>query len=438
MHTTTAKIGENRGNPRIYMQGKWLIEQGFEPGARFDLMVDVKRIVLKVTDEGDRKVSGKKDGSISVIDINFSSLREILGRVDNVQIEASAGTITITPAKTARKRASRTLTATAVAIFAGCGLLCQAAEAAGFTPAAAIEVDDKYADIYHANHPTAHMYNMAVEEVDLQQVADRVGPVGLLTMGIPCEPFSTIRRAKDGQADRRTWIEHDLAHLFFYGLMAIDTLNPHTVVIEEVPGFLDSQAADIVKLMLTRWGYNVDARVISPIDHGGITTRKRAVIVGTTHDRVQWPDPKPDHSRRMGQYLLPPDHPEVQWWSPDTIKHRNGVPWPVDHWRTQTAKGNGFAPPVLTRNSDRCPTITKRYWSGRGDTPVVEHPEKPGVYRWLTLTEGRRIMGLPDDYWLGDSKTTAGEAMGQGVDVGLFSQIIASVAGTVKDQLAAA
>jgi len=45
----------------------------------------------------------------------------------------------------------------------------------------------------------------------------------------------------------------------------------------------------------------------------------------------------------------------------------------------------------------------------------------------LTLNEVKKIMGLPDDFELGPSKTTAGEAMGQGVLVNTFKKIIQAV-----------
>ena len=91
------------------------------------------------------------------------------------------------------------------------------------------------------------------------------------------------------------------------------------------------------------------------------------------------------------------------------------------------AKGNGFQPLQLTAEDTTCPTIKKRYFAGQGDNVVVRHPRLPDHHRWLTLPEVRRLMGLPEDYSLGDTLTNAGEVLGQGVQVDTFTQIIRSV-----------
>jgi hypothetical protein len=41
--------------------------------------------------------------------------------------------------------------------------------------------------------------------------------------------------------------------------------------------------------------------------------------------------------------------------------------WLVDHWATQTAKGNGFAAPQLTEDSKSVPTLTARYQQQKGE-----------------------------------------------------------------------
>lgn len=52
---------------------------------------------------------------------------------------------------------------------------------------------------------------------------------------------------------------------------------------------------------------------------------------------------------------------------------------------------------------------------------VGEHPGSPilwwlrCLYRWLTLNEVKKLHGIPEDYYLGTSKTGAGEVIGQAV-----------------------
>ena len=208
----------------------------------------------------------------------------------------------------------------------------------------------------------------------------------------------------------------------YWALKAADLLNPHTIVVEEVPAFLKSGAGYILCHALTRMGYTVDARVINPIEYGALTARTRAVVIATSFEHVVWPEAKPV-TRCVGDVLESISDASPLWFD------RVTKPWLYDHWQRQTAKGNGFQPPQLKPQDAYCPTIKKRYFAGQGDNVVVCHPSRPDCHRWLTLGEVRRLMGLPDDYILGDAVTTAGEILGQGVQVDVFAEIIRSVTG---------
>src|SRR3990172_6863171 len=75
----------------------------------------------------------------------------------------------------------------------------------------------------------------------------------------------------------------------------------------------------------------------------------------------------------------------------------------------------------------RLKAIKKRYFEQQGDNPVVKHPTLPDTYRWLTLSEVKIIMGLDESYDLGETKTVAGEALGQGALINVFKKIIDSL-----------
>jgi hypothetical protein len=93
-------------------------------------------------------------------------------------------------------------------------------------------------------------------------------------------------------------------------------------------------------------------------------------------------------------------------------------------------KGNGFASQQITPDTAAVQAISKRYFAGQGDAPVVKdvRPGREGWFRWLTLSEVKAIMGLPSAYELGGTKTLAGEVMGQAVLVDVFTKIIGAVA----------
>lgn len=420
--TTVLSIGRHRGQPRIYLEGRWLIDAGFAPGSSYKVEYAQSLVSLELSDEG-RSVSGKRNNSHGVIDLNSSRLDEAFANITKVTVRADSGMIKITVARTLARRAERQLLPTAVSVFAGGGLLSEAARQAGFETIAAIEIHPRYADIYQLNH-AGWMYNCSVEEVPWDEL-EKLAPIGLLEMGIPCEPFSAIRRLDRGGQNKRDKQlppeAHELGDMVYWALKAADILNPHTVLIEEVPRFLESGAGFILRLALDRMGYHVEARIINPLEYGALTGRKRAVIVATTFDRVNWPQVSELPERCLGEVLDDVPHDSALWFNSQT------KPWLYEHWGRQTSKGNGFEPPKLTPGSTSCPTIKKRYFAGQGDNPVVQHPRKPDHHRWLTVGEVRRLMGLPESYELGQAKTTAGEVLGQGVQVECFAQIIRSV-----------
>ena len=429
MRTTTVKIGDNKGRPRVWLEGKWLVAHGFAPGGKVRVQFGLERV--DITPGGvDRTITPKGGGA--VIDLTTDQLREAFGLTTHLQVVASAGQLVITPSRTARQKAARRQTPTAVALFAGGGLLSQAAASVGYRPTEAVEVSQAYAEIYQANHPDAHVHVSCISDVDFRAMRERTGPIGLLEMGIPCEPYSRIRRLdRGGQTKRDKALPpeaHELGDMVFWALKAVDDLNPYTVIAEEVPDFLAAGAGHLFQHALRRMGYTVDSRVLDSSDYGALTARKRAIIVATTADEVVWPTPRP-RSHVLGDILLPPGDPSLEWFT------RATKGWLYDHWDNQNAKGNGFAAPVVEYDAASIGTIKKRYLAIQGDNQVIGHPADRNLprdvrrLRLLTAGEIARIQGLPGDYYLGSTKTIAGEVLGQGVQVDLFAQVIASLKG---------
>jgi DNA (cytosine-5)-methyltransferase 1 len=419
IRTATATIGQNAKGPRIYIQGKYLAQAGFEAGTTYQVN-DASGSLIIVPAEDGRKVSSKKNGEIPVIDINSSVITKALGAADKIEIITSLGEIKIVRAHVEARAARREKTNTAVALFAGGGMLCQAAKDAGFETVAAVEVSGDYADIWQSNHE-GHMINQPIQEVDFNRLAAELDqPLGLMTIGIPCTPFSTARRSTKGN-NTAPMEAHELGDMFFWALTAVQALNPYTVVIENVPGFQKSVAGIITTQVLSRLGYTIDEKIVEGQEFGEVSSRKRIVVVATMDEKVVWPEEK-SLKQNLGSFLHDADDERCEWFTEET------KPWLFAHWAKQSAKGNGFVSKVLTEDTEVCPTIKKRYFAQQGDNPVVAHPTKEGTFRWLTVDEVKMIMGLPEAYDLGTTKSKAGEILGQGVVVGLFSQIIEAAA----------
>lgn len=447
------KVGENRGNRRVWIEGSALIKSGFNAGAKFKAQFEKNTITLTATPDGDRKVSGRTRGdkTLPIVDINTGELASIFKGFDRMVAKFHAGKIVITPTRTALKKAARVLAMVSVGMFVGGGLLSQAAKAAGFPTVYANEISPEFAEVHVANHEGIHS-TCSIEDASLEEVAEQIGPVGLYHAGIPCAPFSVIRRnTGNKKADSKAHPEtHELGDMTYWNLRAIEVFNPHTAVMEEVPQYLDSASWQISQHVLRRLGYTVDAKVINAAEQGGVTARKRAVIVATNFETVDWPAPI-IHQRRMRDYLLPADHGDCEWFTRTDPNKQ----WLFNHWETQREKGNGLISAIIAYDDLTVGTIKKRYLAGQGDNQVVLHPDDRAIhsesvhyfsetpankwdaekvsvrnqvrYRWLTVGEIKRIMTLPDSYDLGPTKTLAGEILGQGVHVDTFTRIIRSV-----------
>lgn len=198
----------------------------------------------------------------------------------------------------------------------------------------------------------------------------------------------------------------------------IENHNPRTIVLEEVPQYVKSEIGMATIETIRQMGYNVECKVLKGTDFGELMVRKRVAIVCTTPPEVpNFPEGNPI-SRTMDEVLLDTEDSRCNWFALEDKQ------WLKNHWEVQTAKGNNFVSQKITRDSDSIGAITRRYFAQQGSNPIVAHPTKRDVYRWLELIEVKRLMGLSDEYDLGDTKTLAGEGLGQGVLVEVFRKVI--------------
>lgn len=416
---STTTIGRNKNAPRVWLEGKYLLTAGFIPTKTVEVEFKPNQITITLNPSGPRKISSKKDGQIPVLDLNSNAIAEAFGAVDILQVKISPGCITLTPTETERRRSTRCYNSKEGSIFSGGGLLTEAAKQAGYHPAFAIEIDERYAETYEDNHPDARMYNLSVENVPL----DSLPQVELLTMGIPCQPFSRSR-TRDLQTgakrDRSLPPEaHPLSDMTLFAACIIQRVNPATVVIEQAPGYLASASGYMMLYFLQRLGYTVEARVIDPREYGELTARIRTVIVAHSGSNFEWPQPLKSQ-RTFADIRDDETLHEDSYFTAET------KPWLTNHWQKQIAKGNGFASQQIDDQSSSITVLNARYFSQQGTGAVVKHRSQSNTWRWLSMNEAKRLHGVPAGYRFPDAKTTAGEIIGQGVIVSFFQKIISA------------
>tara|TARA_B100000700_G_scaffold33554_1_gene32232 strand:- start:6501 stop:6836 length:336 start_codon:yes stop_codon:yes gene_type:complete len=78
------KVAHNRGNCRIWIEGKKLIEANINNGDRFDCRIFPTHVLLDFHPNGERKVSGKPERPI--IDINTARLNPLFDSVSHYMV----------------------------------------------------------------------------------------------------------------------------------------------------------------------------------------------------------------------------------------------------------------------------------------------------------------------------------------------------------------
>jgi len=238
IRTSVLSIGENRGKPRIWIEGKFLELAGFKSGRKVKTTYGQNEIIITLDSTGDHTVTpGRKAGRYPILDYCNSTIRSAIQHAAKVEVKTSHGRIVITPAYRELKRAVRKTDGSVGSVFSGGGLLDEAARQAGYRSKFALEINPDYADIWQSNHP-GHMFCGCISQFNLH----RLPQVDLLTMGIPCEPFSHKRRhAGNLRRTQASPSDHQLADMSFWAMMVVDQCNPRTVLIENVPAYVNSE-----------------------------------------------------------------------------------------------------------------------------------------------------------------------------------------------------
>jgi DNA (cytosine-5)-methyltransferase 1 len=373
----------------------YLTKAGFNKGDKISVKYNADTIVISKEDNGEKIVSGKKT---PLIDINNSKILQVFKIADKIQVIVEIGKIIISKTKIAIRKLTALKDGSLGDVFSGGGLLTKAMELAGLKSKWAIEKNPKYAETWQINHEGI-MYNSDIAEIDF----DKLERVEVIAGGIPCENFSVARQNKD--------IEAETMDLSMYFMMLVEKLNPRTIILEEVPLYIKSEIGVATFNALKRLGYNVESKVFSGNDYGEIQNRQRVIIIAS-YDKITFPEEFP-FTGTAKDILLDPDNPECKWFTPEEKS------WIFEHWENQAKKGNGFKAQIITEETTSIQAITKRYQAIQQQNPLVKHPTE-NKYRLFTIAETKKLMGLPQNYDLGEFPTYAGEVLGQGVLVKVF------------------
>jgi len=435
-----SRIGQNKGAPRIWLEGHKPARGGFTPGVHYTIAVDASKslLTLEVVESGVRIVSGKKRGTkeVPVIDINSKELLSMFEGYDSVRVVFQDQKIFILPvaselrAKERLERLKQKLQAGEVlqtgSISTGVGVLDQAAHKglaqAGIKSRLAFANEIRDDCMEHAvEHNsvfdkdtillTAPMQELAFDEYAMAQLPK----VDIFCSGLPCSGASIAGRTKNKIAHPEAH-EH-VGHLVVAFLAIIAKVSPAAIVFENVPPYKTSASADIIRNQLRDLGYIIHETELNSADWGMLEHRKRLCMVAVTRgisfsfDDLVLPE-KMD--LRVGDIMDAVDPEHSTWGSIDYL------------WKKRdrdAAEGKGFAPTVVDENSIKVPTLNKTLHKKQSTGTFFRHPTKANFYRIPTVTEHARIKGIDEALAKDTTQTFGHEIFGQSICVPPFVSV---------------
>ncbi|MFW6098721.1 MAG: DNA cytosine methyltransferase [bacterium] len=423
------RIGQNRGAPRIWLD-RQTERAGFEPGQRYDVVVQGRTVVLQANPDGSRVVSSKKDGEKTnpIIDLNSRDLLALFDGMSSIRVAVKQGKIYLLPLASELKKQERfgrlreKLEAgdplAVGSLSHGGGILSHAIhsglKASGVENRLAFANDIREELLEHAAvHNDAWDENTMVFSAPLQELAfdergvAQIPKVEILEMGLPCSGESRAGKAKRGLSSGEA--HPDVGHLVVGALVILSKANPAAVVFEQVPTYASSASANILRNQLRDMGYVCHERMLRGGEWGALEDRVRWCMVAVSEgiefdfDQLQ---PPGRGQQKLGDALenVPDDHPS--WSSMAGLRAKE--------LRDREA-GKNFAMQIFDADSDFVGTITKGYSKVRSTDPKLRHPTDPTLLRQFLPSEHARIKGVPEHLVGGVSATVAHQILGQGV-----------------------
>lgn len=312
-------------------------------------------------------------------------------------------------------------------MFSGAGLFSAGFADAGFSPALAIDLSKEAVASYNRNLAPVAVCS-SVTEFDTIPAAD------VLIAGPPCQGFSTLGR--QDPLDVRNGLALEVPRW-------AEASGARVVVIENVPPFLASTQWRSLADRLEAMDYAIDTWILDAVEHGAPQLRRRAFTIASKVGPVKRPRPSAGRAT-AGEVLA---RPVV----PGDALHTWPIPKGIAAERIAIIPPKGDKRDVMRMAPELCPPSWAKVgcqatdvW-GRIDPaqPVntlrctFQNPSKgrylhPTEDRCLSLREGARLQGVPDDWIFVGKPYPVARQIGNGVPIPLAR----AVAMAVRDAIA--
>ena len=282
-------------------------------------------------------------------------------------------------------------------------------------PVVAVEYDRKISGVYRNNFGQ-HIVTADVRDVDPKELVKHIdGEVEYFHASPVCKNYSQAK-SNSGEVELDKETAKSTADF-------IDAVKPRVVTIENVKGYKDSEAMNIITKSLDKNGYTWDSDVYNAADYGGYTSRERLIIRAVKDGELP---KKPKKQPRKGGWLeavedilptLTVKESGVAPWMDARLK-ADGIDWQKVE-KPLYVMGSAYADGKIPHayGDEILPTLRTK----SGDVIIM-----PGGK--VLRADGRvlaRISGLGDDYKLPKTESLAHTIIGNGIPVQLTQGVIA-------------
>jgi len=306
---------------------------------------------------------------------------------------------------------------TFIDLFAGAGLFSGGFCSVGFRPLVAVDKDPLALESYKRNLAPAAT-SSSVENILGGFRAD------VLVAGPPCQGFSSL--GSRDPADRRNGLCLKIAK------WAI-ACGPRVVVVENVPPFLKSAQWQRMASALNVAGYEIDSWCLNAADFGAPQQRMRSFTIASKIGLPKQPDPSTRWiPARVAFKPVKAGDPMHVWPAPSPIaaKRISKVPVRGDR-RDIMAAAPRLCPPSWFRLGCQAtdvwgridPELPANTLKSRFQNPSTGRYLHPTEDRVISLREGARLQGVPDDWIFVGNREAIVRQIGNGVPLPMGSAV---------------
>ncbi|WP_318441650.1 DNA cytosine methyltransferase [Photobacterium leiognathi] len=438
------KIGLNRGNKRLWLEGVRLARCGFNVGTNISVDTTGDKLTIKRDANADKIVSKRKkrEEYLPIIEVTGSKLDAYdIGEQVRVLITPKGIIVSRTTSDTAKKemlselvdRVKQGKPLRVCSLFHGGGVLDSAVHDgmsnAGIKSkiALAVECESAYLDASLNNNPHLFDENSVVIESKVQYVNSNASDrYDIGVMGIPCTGASIAGKSKNKLSAAEQHAE--AGTMFHYALNF--ALKAPIVLIENVVEYERTLSFTVIRSVLEEQGYKVQTKVLNGNEFGAFENRNRLCAVAMLDelaDLFDINDIVPDVNNQISVLSdLMDDVPQ------DSTRWKT-FQYLIDKEERDKAAGKGFGRTLLDENSTSCGVVGRLYHKCRSSEPYIKASFDDVLTRLFTPNEHARIKTIPSRLINGVSDTIAHEILGQSIIYKAFVKAAEIIGETVSN-----